>query len=125
MAILKKGSRLLDVDGMTYRWRLRGNPTYMQEMGWSPMYFAVELAEEPGSTLVVETNHAHPSSSMITKAPIRPILPGEVATAIRTALAGGWRPAEHGKQFVLNLSDGFKPDWPQLGLDEGVPGGAG
>lgn len=36
MAIPKKGSRLIAVDEVQYRWRVRGKPTYCQEMNWSP-----------------------------------------------------------------------------------------
>lgn len=76
-------------------------------MGWGPMYFAAELADEPGATLIVETSHTHPSNWV--GEPATPILPAEVTKAIRTALAGGWRPAERGKPFLLDLSAGFKP----------------
>lgn len=41
MALVRKGSRLITVDGVTYRWRLRGRPTYDQGRtalteGWRP-----------------------------------------------------------------------------------------
>lgn len=107
MTLLKKGSRILDIDGVEYRWRLRGRPTNSQGNACVPMYFAAELAEEPGSTLVVRTSHTHPGNWV--GAPATPILPGEVAKAVRAALAGGWRPAQRGKQFLLDLSAGFTP----------------
>lgn len=105
MTLVKKGSRYLDVDGVTYRWRLRGRPTYSQANAWWPLTFAVELADDPGATLVVTTNQAHPSNWM--GVPSRPVLPGHVARAVRTALAEGWQPANPGKPFMLDQSAGF------------------
>ncbi|SMC85715.1 hypothetical protein SAMN05661093_02264 [Kibdelosporangium aridum] len=105
VTLVKKGSRYLDVDGVTYRWRLRGRPTYSQANAWWPLTFAVELADDPGTTLVVTTNQAHPSNWM--GVPSRPVLPGHVARAVRTALAEGWQPANPGKPFMLDQSAGF------------------
>jgi hypothetical protein len=56
MALAKRGPRRIVVDGVTYRWRLRGKPTYDQALCWSPCTYAVEHAGRPGSTLVVTTN---------------------------------------------------------------------
>ena len=36
MALVRKGSRQIVVDGTAYRWRLRGRPTYSQGLAWSP-----------------------------------------------------------------------------------------
>ncbi|SCK10016.1 hypothetical protein YUWDRAFT_00455 [Streptomyces sp. AmelKG-D3] len=44
MALIRKGSRQIVVDGTAYRWRLRGRPTYFQGLAWSPCTFAVEHA---------------------------------------------------------------------------------
>ncbi|MFE1228113.1 hypothetical protein [Streptomyces sp. NPDC058745] len=52
MALVTKGSRLITVDGTTYRWRLRGRPTYDQGLAHSPLTYAAEHAEKPGTTLV-------------------------------------------------------------------------
>lgn len=62
MALVRKGSRRIVVDGMTYRWRLRGRPTYFQGLAWSPCTFAVEHVATPGTTLVVTTDQPHPSN---------------------------------------------------------------
>ncbi|WP_173127558.1 hypothetical protein [Kibdelosporangium persicum] len=118
MTLVKKGSRYLDVDGVTYRWRLRGRPTYSQGNVWGPLRFAVELAEQPGATLVVTTNQPHPSNWM--GAPARPVLPSHVARAVRTALAEGWQPASPGKPFPLDQSEGFTvPGTRRLGRAAG------
>jgi hypothetical protein len=55
MALVQKGSRNLVVDGMAYRWTVRHRPTYCQEMGWSPLSFAVEVANDGSCILHVVT----------------------------------------------------------------------
>ncbi|WP_182908124.1 hypothetical protein [Microbispora sp. H13382] len=49
MSLPKKGSRVITVSDVAYRWRVRHKPTYCQGNGWTPMTFAVELAEKPGN----------------------------------------------------------------------------
>ncbi|MEU3189786.1 hypothetical protein ABZ686_03910 [Streptomyces sp. NPDC006992] len=44
MTLNKKGSRLITVDGIEYRWRIRRKPSYMQGLCWTPMTYAVEAA---------------------------------------------------------------------------------
>ncbi|GAA2410509.1 hypothetical protein GCM10010378_63030 [Streptomyces viridochromogenes] len=84
MALVRKGSRRIVVDGTAYRWRLRGRPTYSQGLGWSPCTFAVGHADTAGMTLVVTTDQAHPSNWLDREA--RPVLPSAVAVAVRLAL---------------------------------------
>ncbi|MEU6862207.1 hypothetical protein ABZ924_02845 [Streptomyces sp. NPDC046876] len=105
MALVKKGSRLIKVDGTTYRWRLRGRPTYDQGLVMSPLAYAVEHADSPGTTLVVTTNQPHPSNWLGT--PGSPVLPAQVADGIRTALSDGWTPETPGSPFHLDQSTGF------------------
>ncbi|MFI6181683.1 hypothetical protein ACIA8R_39575 [Nonomuraea sp. NPDC051191] len=78
MAIPKKGSRLITVDGTVFRWRVRHKPTYDEGMAWSPLSFAVERAEEPGAVLMVSLPYARPDNWL-----------GERAIAIRPALVVG------------------------------------
>ncbi|PWI20246.1 hypothetical protein DI272_01270 [Streptomyces sp. Act143] len=105
MALVKKGSRHITVDGTTYRWRLRGRPTYCQGLVWSPLTYAVEHAETPGTTLVVITGRPHPDNWL--GAPVDPVLPSGVADSIRAALAGGWTPEKPGPPHLLDRSEGF------------------
>ncbi|MFD7026584.1 hypothetical protein ACFWAR_00935 [Streptomyces sp. NPDC059917] len=105
MALVKKGSRLITVDGTTYRWRLRGRPTYDQGLVWSPLTYAVEHAEAPGTTLVITTNQPHPSNWFGTQG--SPVLPTQVADSIRMALTAGWTPENPGSPFHLDQSAGF------------------
>lgn len=103
MALTRKGSRLIVVDGDTYRWRIRHKPSYCQGNGWTPLTFAVEDATAPGTTLVVRTNQPHPGNWM--QLPTKPVLPSDVAYAIRTARAQGWSPRTNGSPFLLELAD--------------------
>ncbi|MFJ9742552.1 hypothetical protein [Streptomyces sp. NPDC101166] len=107
MALVRKGSRRIVVDGTAYRWRLRGRPTYFQGLAWSPCMFAVEHADASGTTLVVTTHQPHPSNWFERSA--NPVLPSDVAHAIELALREGWIPAAPGSPFCLDLSAGFTP----------------
>ncbi|PWI11440.1 hypothetical protein DIZ27_05185 [Streptomyces sp. NWU339] len=107
MALVRKGSRRIVVDGTAYRWRLRGRPTYFQGMAWSPCTFAVERADAPGAVLVVTTNQPHTSNWIGREA--EPVLPSGVAAAIRLALREGWTPTTSGSAFHIDESAGFTP----------------
>jgi hypothetical protein len=107
MALVRKGSRRIIVDGVTYRWRVRRRPTYDQGLVWSPLTYAIEQAETSGTTLVITINQPHPSNWCEIAA--RPVLPAEVAATIRMAHAKGWTPDEPGSPFLLDLSQGFVP----------------
>jgi hypothetical protein len=101
----RKGSRRIVVDGTAYRWRLRGRPTYSQGLAWSPCRFAVEHVDTPGMTLVVTTNQPHPGNWIGREA--EPVLPSNVAMAVRLALREGWTPAVPGPVFHLDQFIGF------------------
>ncbi|MCP2256646.1 hypothetical protein LX15_000329 [Streptoalloteichus tenebrarius] len=103
----KKGSRRITVDGVPYRWWVRGRPTYDQGLGTSPLTYVVEQTETPGTTLVVTTAQPHPSNWM--GMPARPVLPAEVAATIRAARARGWAPEKPGKPFLLDQSERRRP----------------
>ncbi|MFJ6896850.1 hypothetical protein [Streptomyces hokutonensis] len=107
MALVRKGSRRIVVDGTVYRWRLRGRLTYFQGLTWSPCRFAVEHADTPGMTLVVTTDHLHPSNWIGREA--GPVLPSSVAAAVQLALHMGWAPTAQGAAFHLDQSAGFAP----------------
>lgn len=106
MALVSKGSRRIVMDGRAYRWRLRGRPSYGQALCETPCTYAVEDYDRPGKTLVVTTDQPH-SSNWFGR-PAKPVLPADVARAIRLAVEGGWDPAGCGAPFVLDHSAGFK-----------------
>jgi hypothetical protein len=103
MTLAAKGSRQITVDGVAFRWKVRGRPTYSQANGWTPLTFVAEHAERPGALLVVTLPYAHPGNGMALRAAV--VLPGTVAEAISQALAGGWRPSVPGPPFVLALDE--------------------
>ncbi|MEU6393594.1 hypothetical protein [Streptomyces sp. NPDC046939] len=105
MALVKKGSRRITVDGIPYRWRIRRRPTYGQALCWSPLTYAVELADAPGSTLVVTTNQPHPNNWLIES--VSAVVPSAVADGVRTARTNGWSPGRPGSPFHLDHSEGF------------------
>ncbi|MGW4064399.1 hypothetical protein ACWEGE_39350 [Amycolatopsis sp. NPDC004747] len=86
MTLPRRGSRLITVDGTEYRWTVRRKPTYAQGLG-ATMTFAVELAERPGATLVVDTGRPRPDNWL--HLPAEPVRPAEVVAAVRAAVARG------------------------------------
>jgi hypothetical protein len=102
LALARKGSRLITVDGVTYRWRIRHRPGYHQGNGWSPLTFVVEHADAPGRVLVVSLPAAHPGNWM--GLPVMAVRPATVACTIRMALGRGWRAAVSGIAFRLGVS---------------------
>ncbi|OEV04790.1 hypothetical protein [Streptomyces oceani] len=109
MALNRKGSRRITVDGIAYRWRVRHKPAYAQSLCWTPLTYAVELAdrEGPGTTLVVSTGQSHPSNWM--GAAATSVRPAQVAAGIRGARAAGWLPARPGSPFRFDGSADFVP----------------
>jgi hypothetical protein len=109
MALNRKGSRPITVDGTEYRWRIRRRPTCSQDCcGQSPLTYAVEAVGTPragGTVLHVTTGHLRPGTAFCPE-PWAPVLPSRVAATIRAALAEGWRPAEPGAAFRLTRPDG-------------------
>jgi hypothetical protein len=100
MAMARKGSRLIDVDGTVYRWMIRHKPTYSQGIG-APLTFAVEAADSPGQVLSVMIGSPRPDNWL--EMPGEPVTPRMVAQSVRDALAAGWEPSRSGSQFRLEL----------------------
>ncbi|HET9967853.1 MAG TPA: hypothetical protein VFQ68_06415 [Streptosporangiaceae bacterium] len=118
MALAVKGSRLITVDGIVYRWRMRRNPAYGQECLGSPLTFAVELAGARGTVLAVTVpDVSHPASLIAGSSLI--VRPALVEAVIRTALGQGWEPAAPGAPFRLSLTSG---DLPAEAKTEMIPG---
>ncbi|MFJ3634411.1 hypothetical protein [Streptomyces sp. NPDC090112] len=103
MALPGKGSRPLTVDGVQYRWRLRGRPTYDRGLARSPVTYAVERTGASGAVLVVTTRHTHPGNWLCV--PAVPVLPRQVSDGIRAALARGWVPTMPGPPFRMEQAE--------------------
>jgi hypothetical protein len=101
MAIPKKGTRPITVDGNDYRWLVRRKPTYSQGNGWTPMTVAVSSTIPNTSALVATLATNRPDAWI--NADSKMITPGEVANLIRLAIVRGWNPAAPGSPFQLNV----------------------
>ncbi|MFI1521089.1 hypothetical protein [Kitasatospora cineracea] len=101
MALAKKGSRRIVVDGVEYRWRV-SSKHWCCDSDPRPLGYAVEHAARPGTTLVVDTGRpaVFPPEAVSDQL----VLPAEVAAGIRAALADGWTPDADGPPFALCLS---------------------
>jgi hypothetical protein len=104
MSIPKKQSRLIRIGDRRYRWRVRGRPTYMQEIGDSNLALAIESADAADSSVLVAVlPDLHPSNCL--GLPGASVTPKLVARIIRQALAEGWQPECPGRQFQVLVSD--------------------
>lgn len=103
VAIVRKGSRLITVDGVAYRWRIRRRPTYGQAIGEGPLTIPIEPAEGPGPVLLVSLPFSRPDAWVGERTmAVRPAL---VAEVIRTALRRGWDPSRPGRAFALDVTE--------------------
>ncbi|MET9068927.1 hypothetical protein ACWDR1_33020 [Streptosporangium sandarakinum] len=103
MAMPKKGSRLITVADVVFRWRIRRRPTYCEGNGWTPLSFSVEHAARPAGVLKVTLPCARPDNSLGERAiAVRPAL---VGSTIRRALDRGWAPDRKGRHFSLDITE--------------------
>lgn len=106
MAIPKKGSRKIVVKDIEYRWLIRRKATYAQTAyGIGKLSVAIELAEAPGTTLLIYTDRNHPKDFHTQK--VIPIIPSDIANWILQALELGWKPFRKGKQFQTLIENGL------------------
>lgn len=119
MALTRKRSRLITVDGVEFRWKVRGRPTYHQAMGWSPLSFAVQQNDRPGARLVVSLPCAHPGNAV--GLPAGTVLPHVVVAAITKAMDQGWQPSNPGPQFILELLEPEDGGAPLQGFSQTQP----
>ncbi|MBB2947892.1 hypothetical protein FB565_007663 [Actinoplanes lutulentus] len=94
MAVL---NRLITVDGVVYRWRVRKRPSHP-----SPLSFAVERADRRGAILLA-TVGGTPGDWIGTAT-----VPALVATMVRQAQDQGWHPDQPGPAFALRVPE-MKP----------------
>ncbi|MEO3876085.1 hypothetical protein ABGB18_45585 [Nonomuraea sp. B12E4] len=87
MAMPKKGSRLITVDGTAYRWRVNRTPPHNESDGPAPLSFAAERAEAPGRVLAVTLPCARPDNGHAARTiAVRPVL---VSGCVRRAVEQG------------------------------------
>jgi len=112
MAIPKRGSRIIVIDGITYRWHVRKKASYSKHLSfWTNgsvgVTIAVEHAETPGSVLVAHMPpQQHPISGTL---PVVSVVPSQVAESIARALATGWEAKKPGGPFRLRMAELTRP----------------
>jgi len=115
MAVRKTGSRRIVVDGVTFRWRFPHRPTQDQKDGWPGVRLTVQPAKCDGALLVVVFPHR-----FLMGGPCggwgKPVLPSEVARAIREALAAGWRADQRSEPFVWLVRGQAVGGWKSCGV---------
>lgn len=100
VAISKRYSRRITADGVVYRWLIGHRPTSGEFDYAGAMVAAVQLADEPGGILFVNCGLRAGNILGVTGAVVTP---RGIATAIRAALVGGWKPREVGVPFRISL----------------------
>src|SRR5689334_4595937 len=109
MALARRGSRRIAVDGLVFRWLVRRRPTYCPPLGWSPLTLVAELADESGARLVVALPYAHPGNWL--GLPSASVRPATVVEAIRQGLSAGWQPRRPGPAFTLAFDEAYPSPW--------------
>ena len=105
MAIPKKGSRTITLDGVSYRWLIRRKATNsQQDYGNGQIHVAIELAKSPGTTLWLHTDRPHPQDWNTEK--VVPITPLDISIWIKQALDLGWKPEKNGPQLSTFIEEG-------------------
>ena len=95
MAIPKKGSRSIHVDGVDYRWLIRRKPAYAQ----SYLHIAIEAKNNPGATLLIQSERPHPEHWDTEE--IIPVTPSDIEGWINSAIEAGWEPGVPGSTIVI------------------------
>lgn len=100
MAIPKKGARKIIVNNHNFKWLIRKKVSYTQSCyGDGKLHVAIELEENPGTSLFVVTDRKHPED--ICTEIIKSVIPSDVANWIQQAIALGWNPSEKGKPLQV------------------------
>lgn len=113
MAIARRGSRRIVVEGAAYRWTLRRRPTAGQRSGETPLVVAMAAEEGEGSALIVRLPRAHPGNRVGRRS--EAVTPAEVAALIREGRRSGWDPSRPGPSMELTLRTRVAPPGPEIG----------
>lgn len=144
----RKSSRKLVVDGVEYRFKVS---RWRKVSDWKPasaglvderwleaarkvglgdvanvvFTIAIELAEMPGSKLIV-TYHTHVIDGFLGPEQFTRIQPSLVATLVREARSVGWKPGERGDMRLHIVENSELPERPALlvlpGLNDDIDG---
>lgn len=105
MAVRRKGSRRITVDGAVYVWRFPRRPTRNQEDGWPGVFVTANRVDCSRASLLLAFPQRFHLSGPVGQLPPRPVLPSDVAAGIRAAISVGWVADQPGKQFVLRVAE--------------------
>lgn len=101
MALPRKGSRKIVIEGIAYGWYIRSKPTYCQSMGWTDLTVAVQEIDLTHTTrLVINMPFVRPDS-IGSSEPVRFVSPSDIARCIQDALKSGWIPNQAGSPFQV------------------------
>ena len=104
MAVRRKGSRGIMVDGVRFLWRFPPVMTQDQFDCWPGCFVTVQQADVfRGGVLAISFPQHRPDAAPFE--PAVPVLPSDVARCISAALKRGWNPREPGPQFNINSED--------------------
>ena len=98
MSLPRKGSRVINVEGVSYRWLVRAKPTYTQACQDGAMVAAVERENAKGATLSIKFKWLRPDVA-INLYP-NTVTPKLVESCIKSAINEGWKPSEFGPAFI-------------------------
>ena len=102
MAIPKKGTRKIVVNELNFRWLIRRKATYTQsDYGTGKLHVAIELEENPGTSLFICTDRKHPKD--IGTEVLNPVKPSDISNWIKQALDLGWNPSKNGNPFRTKI----------------------
>jgi len=91
MALSKKKSRPISVDGKDYRW------VFFENSGWNDI--TIQSASGRGQKLVIQQNWSHKGTPYINLE--APITPSIVRQMIESALQHSWTPEKSGPELRL------------------------
>ena len=105
MAIPRKGSRRIVVDGTQYLWRIRRKATPNQiDYGYGSLHVSIAAAHGKGATLAIVTDRPHPGD--IFPRPVAPVTPADIRDWIGLGLASGWLPEQKGPTIFTDMRGG-------------------
>lgn len=90
MALSKKGTRKIQINGDDYRWGIRHKPTYSSGLEWTNLTAVVELYNDPQSKLIID--FLCPRNDSFFSNYSNNVTPRFIANAIAEGLDSGWKP---------------------------------
>jgi len=103
MAMKRKGSRPIVVDGTTYLWRIRRRPTVFQTDYGTALTCSVQRNDERAGRVLLIVFPQGRAECYLPSVPRAPVVPRQVAECIRNAIREGWNPGDRGDAFFYQV----------------------